>query len=741
MRPRKNANYQEGFEGMRADYAAAKTGRFRRRRTGISTSGSGADYHYRSESDFLRIMEYARDMDRNDAVVGQMVDRAVQNIVQNGLAPDPKTGDPELDLRIKDAWWEWASDARRCSVDGEMVYRDLEKLALRHMFVDGDDLTLLTDEAQLQLVEAHRCRTPSSTRRNVVHGVLLDENRRRLEYWLTKDDIDPMRAVQKVSEIVAREAFDEEGNPVVLHLRNPKRVTQTRGVSAFAPVFDLLGMHEDLHFAKLVQQQVASCIAIIRERGAEFNMGTSVDAYGAQTQVGTEPFKRLVEELAPGMEIRGLPGEKILGFSPNVPNAEFFQQMRTVLQLIGVNLGMPLVMLLMDAADTNFSGWRGAMDQARMGFKDVQQHLIDHWETPIYRWRLRHLLREDRAIAALAAKAGPKYFAHEWQAPRWPYIQPLQDAQADQLRQRALQASPRRIHGDRAQDWNDTIVETVEDNSFAIEQAAQKAKELSARIGERVTWRELLFMTDPDMLKAVTTSTATGPTGGPVQQAAGLNGAQITAAVDVMGKLRSGTIAAAAAVELLAGMGIDRARAQAMVDATPAGAGGAESDRDFLRTVLTNLLGSPTLTGVIANSTDLGQLVEKTGLPRYAAYTEPFVPVVAPAGNLVSGNVVKDAAGDVVGGGILAAPENTGGSAPPDAPVGERGNDDVEDAAPQPEEPAAEAEEAGGAGGVVEHGPTVTPPAEDEKKTSEGDEDPDQEKGDEDENDEEPRDA
>ena len=58
------------FDGMRADYDAAKSSRFQRKRTGVSLGGSGADYHFRSEADYLRLMEYSRDLDRNDLAIG-----------------------------------------------------------------------------------------------------------------------------------------------------------------------------------------------------------------------------------------------------------------------------------------------------------------------------------------------------------------------------------------------------------------------------------------------------------------------------------------------------------------------------------------------------------------------------------------------------------------------------------------------------------------------------------------------
>ncbi len=87
---RQPENLPEAHEQLRQDYAAAKMNRFRRLRTGmLTTIGSGADYHYRIQSDYLRMMEYARDMDRNDAVIGQGIDRAVDNSIQGGHSRPP----------------------------------------------------------------------------------------------------------------------------------------------------------------------------------------------------------------------------------------------------------------------------------------------------------------------------------------------------------------------------------------------------------------------------------------------------------------------------------------------------------------------------------------------------------------------------------------------------------------------------------------------------------------------------
>lgn len=57
---------------------------------------------------------------------------------------------------------------------------------------------------------------------------------------------------------------------------------------------------------------------------------------------------------------------------------------------------------------------------------------------------------------------------------------------------------------------------------------------------------------------------------------------------------------------------------------------------------------------VIANSTDVGALLKSAGIPTRPDYQQPWIPVVAQAGPLVSGDTIKDEDGNVVGGDVVA---------------------------------------------------------------------------------------
>lgn len=147
------------YKSALLDYDGHKPSRFTRTRTGL---GGSADAHFRTELQVHRFREIARDMDRNDVYVGQLVNRAVDNIVGTGIKVDPQTGDEGLDRAIEELWEDWTSDPNRCDISGRLDFHQMERLLLRHVLVDGDVFVILTDTGSLQLVEADRVTSPTT---------------------------------------------------------------------------------------------------------------------------------------------------------------------------------------------------------------------------------------------------------------------------------------------------------------------------------------------------------------------------------------------------------------------------------------------------------------------------------------------------------------------------------------------------------------------------------------------------
>jgi capsid protein len=226
---------------------------------------------------------------------------------------------------------------------------------------------------------------------------------------------------------------------------------------------------------------------------------------------------RTIQGIAPGMEIYARPGEEIEGFSPNVPNAEFFQHALMILSIIAVNIGIPVAVLLLDPTKTNFSGWRGAIDQARVGFKEMQRWMIQRFFSPVYRWKVRQWLAQDETLQALVKKGGVDPFAHEFLRPKWAYIEPMKDAQADDLRLSRNLTSPRRLFADRGEDWEQVADEIVEDKAYLFRAAISTAQKINKAFPEaKLDWRELCGTERPtseagDEEEATTEEPATKP--------------------------------------------------------------------------------------------------------------------------------------------------------------------------------------------------------------------------------------
>jgi lambda family phage portal protein len=565
------------FDKIRADYDMSRENRFIRRRTGVNPQGTGPNYHYRTEDKYYADIEQARDMDRNDGLVGTLVDRRVDNIVQSGFVQHPATGDKGLDLELYNRWESFSNEPDQCDIAGELTWKEMERQACRSESIDGDIVVLGTEDGSFQLVEAHSIKTKSRIE-NTFLGITTDRYGKRIQYHILEE----LNEFGLKGESRPVDVRDSEGLRQVFHVYNPKRVRQNRGVTQLAPVFAYSGMLEDINFAKLVQQQVVSCFAIFRKIAAGSPSLPSVDGmFGDASTQPTGSGVRQLEGIQPGMMIDGVPGEELQGFSPSVPNAEYFDQVKLILQIIGVNFGLPLCLVLMDGSETNFSGWRGAVDEARKGFIADQLNLVRRLHSPAWRWWVSRLLENEPAMRRASKRSGVDIFGHVWNLPTWSYIEPVADAEGDATQLRNALTSPRRMHAARGKDWETIAEEIIDDNVYAIERANKAAARINATNPlAPVTWRDLI----PLAMPAGTTMAMQDPNAVAVQEAAAESDTEAAtptgefagitrqqwnrnrkAIKDVLDEMIAGTTSEAAARVFLGGIGLSQASVNALI--------------------------------------------------------------------------------------------------------------------------------------------------------------------------------
>jgi len=496
-------DFQQAWNDLRSDFRMGEDSRFHSRLKGVRPSGSGADYHYRNERQWLHMLERARFYRREDPVVGQGVRRLVSNIIQDGFNLDVDTGDKELDKDLTDRWIDWSEHPDQCHSEQELTFQQLERLTIDQVITDGDCFFLPLREGSLQPVESHRVRTPSGTTRNVVHGVLLSERARREEYWITKDDLGLNQPLSRVSDVARYKARDTDGHRQVLHIYEPYRFSQRRGITCFAPTSFTIGAHDDIQFANLVKQQIGALIAIVRERGEIWEPPARPSHLGEPSEEETHGYTRAIEGLAAGLDVAGEKGEKLSMFSADVPGPNFRDHTMLILTFIAINLDLPVAVLLLDPSETNFSGWRGAMDQARQRWRQIQQWFIQVFHTPVYEWKLRQWMATDAVLARMVSRSDIRLFNHTWNPPSWPYLEPLKDAAADELQDTKLLNSKRRLQAARGRDWETISSEIVADNANIIRKALLEAGLINAEFSNaKLDWREILRLPTADTVAA-----------------------------------------------------------------------------------------------------------------------------------------------------------------------------------------------------------------------------------------------
>lgn len=496
---RRSTGIAGGAEAVRADYRVVKSTRMRGSMPGLPMSGANADWEFRNESDYYRALAMARWLDQNDPLVGQAVNRLVNLVFKTGMKYDAATGNDDADDYVKARWKAWSSDPRKCDARGRANFHDLAKLVFRHVVVDGDHAVLPLRNQRLQCIEGHRMQTPKSAkgRKDKVHcGVLNDAQGRPREYWLTKEDNGPFSMANLVSEITKYPAYDADGNPQVLHIFNPDRVSQSRGVTCFTKILENAIAHSDLQFAMLIKEQAAACLTILREMeggsGAALPLGGAA-AFGPTEQVvNRDGTTTTVHELRPGLEITGRPGEKLSVHAPNLPGDGFLKHSVQVLTFIAVNLGIPVQVLLLDPTQSNFSSWRGAMDIAQHGFAAIRQWMTTQFHDPVYAWWLRGEIARDPQMAELYELHGEALFGHQFTAPYDPYIDPSKDVTAEEKQVGARLDSRRNVLARRGLDLDEVDADILADQGRWLRGCLLVAQELNNEFPEGgVTWRDV----------------------------------------------------------------------------------------------------------------------------------------------------------------------------------------------------------------------------------------------------------
>lgn len=443
--------------GYRSVRLATREGRF-------ATLASG-DAH--SEYDRLKLINQSRQFWRDNPIYSGMIDRSCGYIIGNGFTLQCKTGDTALNSEIERRWKKYW---KRPEIKNLSSGRECEKMVCRETLVAGDVGILKIKNGKFQIIEAEQICGEKATGQNTIKK---DTYGAPVGFWVggynSCGGIDK-RTIKLVD------------NDVFMFISSPDRPSSLRSVPPCQAAFPMLHRINDVCDSEAIAWQLLArlAVSITRKQGKELGFAETVE--DIKENSGDKELKNRIQELDYALIFHGEQNDEIKGIERNVPGKNFSESLVMFLRLLGLPLGLPLEIILLDWTKSNYSQSRAVLEQAFVTFINRQFKIADFMMTPVFEWWLRGQIAE-------GLKVGSEYVEtvseHNWIMPTFPWIDQLKEALAwgeklDRgltLHQKALKS----LGVDREDEMDERQKEIID--------AIKRAKEIKDSTGVDVPWQ------------------------------------------------------------------------------------------------------------------------------------------------------------------------------------------------------------------------------------------------------------
>jgi lambda family phage portal protein len=367
----------------------------------------------------------------------------VANVIGTGITP--RFTGVQADT-LNALFGKWAG---QCDADNRLDFFGMQAAAYRAMEQDGEVLIRMrwrrpedgfAVPLQLQLLEIDWLDTTRNsgiggnasdvpTNNVISEGIEYDPLGRIVAYWMWDQhpgDATLLRGFRNFSKRVP--AF-MDGLPNVIHLFDPKRPGQARGITRLAPIIARTRDTQLYEDAELARKNLETRLSVLVSGDAslmanEFQEGTT-SATGAADPVQARKTGDL-GELASGTITEVPMGNNITVVEPK-GQPGYVEYITHQLHIITATMGVTYEMATGDMTGVNFSSARVRQTDVRRGFEQTQWLLL----IPRLCKPLADLFV---AAAVLTGKVrqGTTY-GLEYDTPKYDYVNPQQEAQADAL--------------------------------------------------------------------------------------------------------------------------------------------------------------------------------------------------------------------------------------------------------------------------------------------------------------------
>jgi lambda family phage portal protein len=372
----------------------------------------------------------ARWLVRNNPYASNAVECFASNAVGAGIVPSWLVEDPALKRAGQDLWLRWTDEA---DAEGLTDFYGLQRRIARELFIAGECFVRIRPRRsedglavpmQLQTLPAEMLRIddnlPAAGNFAVRAGIEFDGIGRRVAYRFLRrhpgDSTDPGAAGEYVRVPASQ----------VIHIIDPVEAGQLRGVPRLAPAVVKLFLLDQYDDAELERKKIAALFAgFVTRPSADDPM------FGEGEQDGEGGA---IAGLSPGTMQVLLPGEDVRFSDPADVggNYEAFQY-RTLLA-VAAACGLPYAALTGDMLKANYSNTRAALMELRRRIEAFQHSvMVYQFCRPVWSAFLRAAALDGALRMPGFARDARPYLRAKWIPPRWEWVDPLKDRQAEKL--------------------------------------------------------------------------------------------------------------------------------------------------------------------------------------------------------------------------------------------------------------------------------------------------------------------
>lgn len=391
------------------------------------------------------LRERARyEVDNNSYAEG-IVDSVANNLVGRGRRLRVTTADEAVNRQVEEAFDAWAKRVR--------LSAKLRTMA-RAKKVDGEAFGILVNNPALPGVQLDfrplECDQVTDLWVDpldplAVDGLRFDEAGNVAEYHVLK--YHPGDWFGSVMDVKRLPAAD------VVHWFKRRRPGQARGVPEITPALHLFAQHRRFTMATLSAAETAAMFAALLESQAPADQGES--------QV--DPFEAL--EIERGMAVQLPAGMTAKQMTAEHPSTTYEMFEWCLIRQICRCLHLPLAIALGDSSKSNFASARldhllywEAVDTER---EDCERDVLE----PVFAaWYAEARLVPGLLPEGLPARAGD--LPHAWSWPARPVIDPIAEAQSDEVRLRSGTTTQAELAGGRGEDWRDRIRQQAKEEAY-----------------------------------------------------------------------------------------------------------------------------------------------------------------------------------------------------------------------------------------------------------------------------------